>query len=113
MIHTQSSKINHYLGLADIYIRIGCPEFYHIEHHIENGAYIPDAVTKIGEHTVVIELQRSVISESKMQDKVDNFVKYYSCHGSRHLWIFTDKEYKLRVPPGFHIEQKKMTPTLC
>lgn len=110
MIHTQSSKINHYLGLADIYIRLGCPEYFIIEHHIENGAYIPDAVTKLGEHKVLIELQRSVISESKMQDKVDNFVKYYSCHGSKYLWIFTDKEYKLRVPSGFLVEQKKLTP---
>jgi competence CoiA-like predicted nuclease len=111
MIHTQSSKINHYLGLADIFIRIGCPTDYTIECHIENGEYIPDAIAKIGEHKIVIELQRSVISESKMQDKVDNFVKYYGKHGSKHLWIFTDKEYKLRVPSGFNVEQKKMTPT--
>lgn len=108
MIHTQSSKINHYLGLAEIYIRMGTPEKFTIEVKIADD-FITDAVTEIDGTPVLIELQRSVVSTRKMQDKVDKFVAHYNKHGAKHMWIFTDKPYDLSVPRGFLVEQKKMT----
>lgn len=108
MIHTQSSKINHYLGLAEIYLRLGQPDSFDIEVKIADD-FITDAVTTLQDTPVLIELQRSIVSNRKMQDKVDKFVAHYEKHHARHLWIFTDKPYDISVPSGFLVEQKKMT----
>lgn len=109
MIHTQSSKIQHYLGLVDIYLQLGKPTYYEIETPIGDD-YIPDAFTIVGDTPVLVELQRSLISNRKMQDKVDKFVKYYPTHGATHLWVFTEHTYHIDVPSGFTVLQKKMTP---
>lgn len=111
MIHTQSSKINHYLGLADIFLQLGQPEHFTIEFRLSDS-YTPDAYTKVGDHLVIIEYQRSYISNAKMQDKINKFVDHYKLHGARRLWIYTDIDFNVKVPAGFIVEQRKMTPTL-
>lgn len=108
MIHLQSSKIPHFLGLADIFIRLGRPKIFEVEPYV-NDEYRPDAYTRIDDLPVLIELQRSRISHPKMMDKIDQFVASYKSkqHDARTLWIITDHEYRLSLPRGFTVEQKR------
>jgi hypothetical protein len=109
LIHTQSAKLRHYLGLVDIYLTLGKPEVFHVEPHIAES-YRPDASTVISNSPVLLEYQRSLVSNRKMQEKVDGFVETnkQGLHDAKTLLIVTDYEYDLRIPEGFGIIQKKM-----
>jgi len=106
VIHPQSPKIPHHLALADLYIQIGQPKIYEIEPKI-NDDYVPDVYTRL-DTPIIVELQRTVISQKKMQAKVEAFVDsfYRKQHDARTLWIVSDYVYNVKVPEGFNIVQK-------
>jgi uncharacterized protein (DUF1499 family) len=105
MIHTQSSKTQHFLSLVDVYIDLGQPNIYQIEPQI-NQEYRPDVYARLPEPTI-IEVQRSYISHKKMQEKLNMFVdsSIRRQHDSNILWIISTREYKLKVPSGFTVIQ--------
>lgn len=109
IVHTESAKIKHYLAIADFYVTIGQPAIYEVEPQIDKE-YIPDAYTRLGELPVVVEVQRSYISNKKMQNKIDGFVKTYLAgkHDARTLWIVSDQRWQIEVPEGFTVEQKQL-----
>ena len=110
IIHPQSNKINHFLGIVDIYINLDQPKVFEVE-PIINDEYRPDAYVRvIGDTPVLIELQRTLISIKRMQEKVDAFVKAYNKkeHDAKTLWIVSDTEYRVKIPSGFSIVQKKL-----
>jgi hypothetical protein len=108
VIHPQSPKIQHYLGIADLYIQIGQPKVYEVEPKV-NDEYSPDAYTRLDGEAILIELQRTVISQKRMQQKVDAFAESFirKQHDAKTLWIVSDYEYKIKPPTGFNIIQKK------
>ena len=108
LINIQSSKTQHFLGLVDVYIRLGRPEIYEVE-PVVNENYRPDAYTRINGEPVVIELQRSTVSAKKMQAKVDAFVESHirRQHDAKTLWIISPVSYKLNVPTGYRVVQQK------
>ena len=109
IIHHRSNKIEHFLGLVDIYLRLKKPKIFEVEPQI-NDEYVPDAYTRINDRPVIIEYQRTLISTKKMQSKVDAFVESYvrKQHDARTLLIVSDHNYpKITIPSGFHIIHKK------
>ena len=110
IIHTESSKIRHYLAIADLYIRLGKPPIYEIEPQVD-PEYVPDVYTRLHE-PIIVEIQRSYISHKKMQSKVDGFVRTFKLgkHDARTLWIVTDLDFKVSVPEGFKVEKVALTP---
>lgn len=109
IIHTESSKIRHYLAIADFYIQIGCPEIYEVEPQIAED-YVPDAYTRIDGTPILVEIQRSYISNRKMQNKIDSWVRTYreGKHDARTLWVVSDLPFKVQVPNGFVLEFKEL-----
>lgn len=107
-IHHQSSKLEHYLGLADLYIQYGQPEVFEVEPNICEE-YRPDVyMVKDGKH-IIIEYQRTFITAKKMQDKIDRFVASYNQgkHQCTTLWIVSGIEYRhIACPSHFNIIQK-------
>jgi competence CoiA-like predicted nuclease len=108
-IHTQSSRIQHFLGLVDIYLLLGKPERFLVEPDIPNHAYRPDAITQLRDQRIVIEYQRSHISHKTMQEKVNNFVDSGDIHKSKELWIITDKSFKVEYPKEYTVQQFPLT----
>ena len=108
LIHTQSAKLKHYLGLVDIYLTLDKPEVYEIEPYF-SADYRPDVRTKLLDTSVLIEYQRSIVSNKKMQDKVDAFVttNKQGLHDAKSLLIVTDYRYDLIMPTGYEVIQKK------
>lgn len=109
MINIQSPKLKHFLGLVDVFITLGQPEIYEVEPQITDD-YRPDAYTRLDMVPTIIELQRSTISRKKFQAKVDMFVQSYKMkkHDARTLLVYTDTAYKLTIPSGFEIIQRKL-----
>lgn len=109
MIHTESSKIRHYLAIADVYIRRGKPNVFEVEPYFDDK-YRPDAYMR-NPSPVLVEVQRSYISHKKMQDKVDGFVRTYreGKHDAKTLWIVSDDEFKVRWPEGFEVFKLPLT----
>ena len=111
IIHPQSNKINHFLGLVDIYISLNQPKIFEVE-PIVNDEYRPDAYVRLdGDTPVLIELQRTAISTKRMQEKVDAFAKAHMKkeHDAKTLWIVADTEYRVKIPSGFDIVHKKIS----
>lgn len=109
-MHHQSSKLEHFLGIADLFIRLGQPEVYEVEPYICDE-YRPDVyMVKDGKH-VIIEYQRSIVTLKKMQNKVDGFVASYNSgrHNCRELWIVTDYRYNVTAPSSFKVVQMPKT----
>lgn len=104
LIHTESTKLRHFLAIADFYIRLGKPEVYQVEPDID-PSYRPDAYTRLPD-PVVVEVQRSYISNRKMQEKIDNFADTFvrGKHDAKTLWIVTDTKFTVKLPRGFNIE---------
>lgn len=109
LIHKQSSHLNHYLAIADLYITLNQPEPYEVEPFISEE-YRPDVSTVLDGTPVLIELQRSIISNKKMQEKVNNFVATHrkDSHKAKTLLVITDYRYDLQAPPGYAVVQKKL-----
>lgn len=109
LIHTQSAKLKHYLGLVDIYITLGKPEVYEIEPYFSPD-YRPDARTALMGSSVLVEYQRSIISHKKMQEKVDAFVNTnkQGLHDAKSLLIVTDYGYEVTAPSGYEILQRDL-----
>lgn len=99
LIHTESSKIRHYLAIADVYIQLGKPQIYAIEPQI-NEQYTPDVYTRINDVPIIIEVQRSYISNKKMQQKINQFVESYRKgeHDATILWVFGNYPWKVDLP---------------
>jgi hypothetical protein len=104
IIHPRSEKLQHYLGLVDIYIRLDKPslENWKVEPQVTKE-YRPDAALRSGNQIILIEYQRTPISTKRMQEKVDNFHKTYDLHKSKTLWVFSHKEYNVTIPQGFTV----------
>jgi hypothetical protein len=109
IINTESSKIRHFLGLVDLYIELRSAikdDVFVIEPPV-NAEYRPDIYTRLP-HPVVIEYQRSRITEEQMQSKVDRFCVALERgeHDARVLWIASEaKQYKVKIPPGIIVAQ--------
>lgn len=110
MIHTESTKIRHFLAIADFYIRLGQPQIYEVEPYVDEN-YRPDAYTLVTGEPIIVEIQRSHISYKRMQEKIDNFADTFrrGKHNARMLWIVSDEEYRVRIPAGFQVEQISLT----
>ncbi|MMZ47345.1 hypothetical protein D1872_89890 [compost metagenome] len=110
-IHHQSSKLEHFLGLADLYIRFGMPEVFEVEPDI-CPEYRPDAYMVLNGKHVIIEYQRTIISHNRMQAKLDAFFSSYAQgrHSCRELWIVTGFKYKVIAPSSFTVRQIEKAP---
>jgi hypothetical protein len=106
IIHPRSTRINHFLKIADLYIELGKPNHYDVEPPFNN--YRPDVYATIGEISVCIEVQLTRVAKRKIQSKVDRFVRSYYLgeHKARVIWIYTEKTYDLKAPNGiFTVKQ--------
>jgi hypothetical protein len=108
MIPPSSGRTEHFLGIADVYLSLGMPSTFVVEPDISKE-YRPDAYVKMENGaTAVIEYQRSRISNTKMQEKMDQFVN--SCrkkeHNVRTVIIYAYKPYDVKVPTGIQLLQK-------
>lgn len=108
LIHTESTKLRHYLGLVDLYIRLGKPDIYEVEPKFDEE-YQPDAYTRIEGEPIIVEFQRTHTSNKRMQEKVDGFVRTFKekKHDATVLLLVSDERYKVDAPLGFEI--RKMT----
>jgi hypothetical protein len=110
MIHPLSTKTKHFLAIAEFFLRIGKPKDYIVEPNLM-CEYRPDVYMIYKEEHIVIEIQLTHISTSKMQKKVDNWVKSYKekKHYAKKMWIVSDNLYRLTAPEGFEVEYHKWT----
>jgi len=114
-IHHQSSKLEHFLGLADIYIALGQPQVFEIEPNI-SSEYRPDAYVVQGGRHFVIEYQRTPISNSRMQEKLDAFFRTHAqgLHRANEMIIVNGTnrtvKYKVTAPSTFKIRQMEKAP---
>ena len=109
-MHHQSSKLEHFLGIADLFIRMGQPQVFDVEPHITDN-YRPDVYMVKDDRHAIVEYQRTIISHKKMQNKVDAFVAAYNSgrHNCRTLLIVTDYRYNVTAPSSFKIVQLAKT----
>jgi len=105
IIPPSSGRLLHFLGIADVYISLEQPPVFVVEPDMSKE-YRPDAYVRLKNGaTAVVEYQRSRISTPKMQEKVDQFVKYGKV---KTMLVYTHRPYELNVPTGFQIVQKKI-----
>lgn len=99
-VRENSSKLFHYLEIVDTYIELGKPSMFHVEHLLE--FYIPDVYTG----DMCIEIQRSKVSNQRIQDKINRFVYAYQkgLHDAQTLWIRSPFKWKhLMAPSGLRV----------
>lgn len=103
-MHTESSKRQHALAVVDTYIKLGKPKHFDVE-PVFDTKYRPDAYTTIRGQKAVIEVQRSHISNKKMQDKVDGFVRTFreGKHEACIMYVVTDENFRISAPEGFKL----------
>lgn len=103
MIHTESSKIRHFLAIADVYIRENMPTIFEVEPYFDEK-YRPDIYMR-HPNPIVVEVQRTHTSNRKMQEKVDSFARTYreKKHDAKIMWIVTDENFRITIPEGFEI----------
>jgi hypothetical protein len=110
LIHTESSKRSHALAVVDTFIRLGKPRHFDVEPNFGTG-YRPDAYATIRGKKVVIEVQRSHISNKKMQDKVDGFVRTHreGKHEATCMYVVTDENFSISAPAGYNLYKVPLT----
>jgi hypothetical protein len=98
----KNQKVEHQLKIVDTFINIGCPDECLVEPEL--GGYEPDLFYK--DHfnrSVCVEVQLSRISQKRMQEKINNFIKEEGVnHDARLLCIYCDYRFD-----DFHYDQKK------
>jgi hypothetical protein len=104
LMHTESSKRQHALAVVDTYIHLGKPKHFDVEPNFD-AKYRPDAYTTLRGKKVVIEVQRSHISNKKMQDKVDGFVRTHreGKHEACIMYVVTDENFNISAPVGYQL----------
>lgn len=109
LIHQQSAKLRHYLGLVDIYLTLDKPEVFEIEPYF-SADYRPDVRTVYAGSSLMVEYQRSTITHKKMQEKVDAFVatNKQGLHDAKSLLIVTDYGYDITAPAGYEVIQRDL-----
>lgn len=110
IIHPTSTRTNHFLAIADFYIRIGQPQIYEVEPDLKHD-WRPDAYTIIkGEH-IAIEIQLSHKSNKVIQEKINGFADSHrrGLHQARKMWLVTDRPFKFTVPVGYDVEVLPLT----
>lgn len=110
IIPKQSSRTQHFLEIADLYLALNQPKIFEVEPDVSEY-YRPDVYLRVDSDVpVCVEVQRSVISNAKMQEKVDGFVQAFKQkkHDAKTLWIVANKTYDVSIPSGFRIVQKQM-----
>lgn len=77
---------------------------YNIEPQITDN-YRPDVYTKVNDTPIIIEYQRTRISQKRIDEKIDAFIHSFvqRKHGCKTLWIVSDTPYKLKKFDGFDI----------
>lgn len=112
-MHTESSKRQHALAVVDTYIKLGKPQHFDVEPNFDTK-YRPDAYTTIRGKKAVIEVQRSHISNRKMQDKVDGFVRTHreGKHEACIMYVVTDENFSISAPSGYKLFKIPLTPSI-
>jgi hypothetical protein len=108
-VRHNSSKLEHYLAIVDTYIELKQPEFFVVEP--DWASYRPDVYCRVGHMLWCIEVQRSKITNGKMQRKINEFVRSYRReeHDATNLWIKTGFTWNnLQAPENMDI---KISPT--
>lgn len=85
---------------------------FNIEPQISNE-YRPDAyMVKDGNHAI-LEYQRTLVSQKRMQDKVDRFVSAYAAgkHRCRVMLIVSNTKYDVKAPSNFAIRNIQKAPS--
>lgn len=98
--------------MADLYLQFGKPDVFEIEPDI-CPEYRPDVYMVLDDRHIVIEYQRTVISQSRMQAKLDAFFRSHiqGRHDSRELWIVSGGfKYKVVSPSDYTIRQIEKAP---
>jgi hypothetical protein len=110
LMHTESSKRQHALAVVDTYIKLGKPNHFDVEPNFD-AKYRPDAYTTLRGKKVVIEVQRSHISNKKMQDKVDGFVRTHreGKHEACIMYVVTDENFSISAPEGYNLYKVPLT----
>jgi hypothetical protein len=103
-INKNSNKIDHHLKIVDFYIKEGCPSHFMIEPVF--GKYNPDLYfqDRSGKD-ICVEIQLTPISNKKMQEKINQFVKEFNKnHKSNTLVLCSNYSYKkLEIPKNFRV----------
>jgi hypothetical protein len=104
IIHPRSRRIEHFLKIVDLYIETCLPDHFDVEPTFSNE-YRPDVYATINGERMVIEVQRTRISNRKMQEKVDAFMRSYYMkeHDARTMWICASMRYDVSVESGFKV----------
>jgi hypothetical protein len=113
-IHHKSNKIDHYLKIVDFYIQAGMPEKCIIEPIF--GKYEPDLFyTNAQGKNICVEIQLTLISNKKMQQKINQFVSEYNInHTSNIIYICTNNTYKkLKIPKDFTLKMFPIPTEKC
>ncbi|GIP38287.1 hypothetical protein J31TS4_15670 [Paenibacillus sp. J31TS4] len=100
-IKKDSSKLQHYLGLCDVFLELrkhDMPKWFTIEPKYGKGHPEPDIFTIWKGAPFWIELQRSVYSDRVMKEKLDRYERYfYSDDWHAEPWQPTDRKVFPRV----------------
>lgn len=103
-IRDNSSKLEHHLAIVDTYIELGCPDFFEVEPDFK--WYKPDVYCRVGVKLMCIEIQKSKITNEKMQHKIRDFVRSYQKeeNDATTLWIKTPFRWtNLKAPPEIEV----------
>ncbi|UOF90729.1 hypothetical protein LSG31_00150 [Fodinisporobacter ferrooxydans] len=106
LIHPRSIRVNHFLAIADLYIKLDKPQVFDVEPAYFQHGYRPDVYAIIDGIPVCIEVQLSRISKKKMQDKANRFIQsyYHSEHKAKTLWIYSSIHYDVKLFGTFRIK---------
>ena len=105
IIHPNSTRTNHFLAIADFYIRIGQPPIYEVEPDLKHDSR-PDAYTIINGEHIWVEVQLSHKANKVIQEKIDGFVESHQRgkHGAKKMWLVTDRPFRFSVPTGYTVD---------
>jgi hypothetical protein len=106
IIHPNSTRTNHFLGIADLYMRYGQPPTFVVEPDMKHD-YHPDAyMITPNQEQICVELQLSKVSSRKIQEKVNGFMDSYreGKHHAKKLHLVTDHRFDFDHHGEFSVE---------
>lgn len=106
-IHKRSNHLLHHLAVVDFYLWLlesgKRPEVVAYEHSFGRGLARPDLVLRWGDVVVCVELQRTLISQRRMERKVREYEETYMAGAHKQfgermkVWIVTPHRYEINT----------------
>lgn len=104
-IRENSAKLDHHLSIVDTFIELEKPDFFEVEPQWES--YKPDVYCRIRHQLWCIEVQRSKVTNPRIQRKINEFVRSYQKeeHDALNLWVRSPYSWeKLQAPTNIDIK---------